>query len=181
MATSIPHFPTYFHKSTITISNDRNTEVVSTVQELYTLHRAGVYRVALKFTRNTDDAEDVVQNVFLRMMRNGALPDLGRSPGAYLKRAAANAAIDLIRKRMQMAETVLPMDHHAPKASFVEERHVTQVLERLSPENAKLFEMHYRGGFKDAELANSFGIKVGTVKSRLNRIRAALQRELVPA
>jgi RNA polymerase sigma-70 factor, ECF subfamily len=148
------------------------------VAELYARHRDFLFRVALRMLRNADDAEDVVQNVFLRMMRNDQGPDLGRSPAGYLRRAAKNAAIDLIRKRTQRAETELPAYHAAPDEAFVRRRHVRQVIEKLPARNAQLLEMHYEGGYMYEELAVNFGMQVGTVKSRLHRIRAVLQEEL---
>ncbi|MGA8870223.1 MAG: RNA polymerase sigma factor, partial [Candidatus Acidiferrales bacterium] len=59
--------------------------------------------------------------------------------------------------------------------------HVRQVLGKLPPKNAELFELHYRGGYSYEELAERFGIQVGAVKSRLFRIRAALQKEMQAA
>jgi RNA polymerase sigma-70 factor (ECF subfamily) len=148
------------------------------VAELYARHRDFIYHVALRVLHNADDAEDVVQNVFLRMMRNEQGPDVGRSAVGYLRRAAKNAAIDIIRKRTQRAETELPAYHPAPEETFVERRHVRQVIEKLPARNAELLEMHYQGGYMYDELAARFGMQVGTVKSRLHRIRAVLQEEL---
>jgi RNA polymerase sigma-70 factor, ECF subfamily len=151
------------------------------IEELYARHRDFIYRVAMRILRNATDAEDVIQNVFLRMMRNGAPPDVGQYATAYLRRAATNAAIDLIRRRTQRAETDLPSHHPAAKQTVVERHHVRQMLDKLPPKNAELFELHYRGGYSYEELAERFGIQVGAVKSRLFRIRAALQKELQAA
>ncbi len=170
---TLPKSTQYFHQETIVNSNLH--------ADLYVTHRDFIFRIALQVLHNVDDAEDVVQNVFLRMMRNDTRPEAGRSAAGYLRRAATNAAIDIIRKRTQRAETELPDYHPAPDQTFVEQHHVRQVLEKLPPKNAKLFELHYRGGYAYEELAEDFGIEVGTVKSRLHRIRAALQKELQAA
>jgi RNA polymerase sigma-70 factor (ECF subfamily) len=148
------------------------------VAELYAQHRDFIYRVALRVLRNADDAEDVVQNVFLRMMRNDHAPDEGRSAVGYLRRAAKNAAIDIIRKRAQRAESELAAYYPAADEGYVRRRHVRQVIERLPARNAQLIEMHYRDGYMYEELAENFGMQIGTVKSRLHRIRAVLQEEL---
>jgi RNA polymerase sigma-70 factor (ECF subfamily) len=161
----------YLHTAIIEVNN-------YPVAELYTEHRDFIFHVALQVLRNADDAEDVVQNVFLRMMRNDQGPDEGRSAVGYLRRAAKNAAIDIIRKRTQRAEMELQEYYPAPAETFVERRHVRQVIEKLPSKNAELFEMHYQGGYMYEELAASFGMQVGTVKSRLHRIRAVLQEEL---
>ncbi len=180
-ALPLPRPVRYLLEASIAYSNYNEPEVNASLEELYASHRAVVYRAALRVTHNADDAEDVVQNVFLRMIRHAKRPDMGRCATAYLRRAATNAAIDLIRKRTQRAETDLPLHHPAAEQTFVEQRHVRQVLDRLPPRNAKLFELHYQGGYVYEELAECFGIKVGTVRSRLHRIRAALQKELLAA
>jgi RNA polymerase sigma-70 factor (ECF subfamily) len=153
----------------------------ASLEELYAHHRNFTYRVALRVMRNADDAEDVVQNVFLRMMKNGKRLDADCSATAYLRRAATNAAIDLIRKRNHRAETDLPAYHPAAEQSVMEKHYVRQVLDKLPSQHAEMFEMHYREGYAYEALAESFGVQVGTVKSRLHRIRAALQKELQAA
>jgi RNA polymerase sigma-70 factor (ECF subfamily) len=161
------------HEASILTSKYPEAEVNGSMEELYSNHRDGIYRVALRLTRNAHDAEDVVQNVFLRMMRTGKRPDLGRCATAYLRRAATNTAIDLIRMRTQRAETILPSCHPATEPRFVEKRYVRQVLDKLPRRNAMLLELHYREGYLYEELAELFGIQLGTVKSRMHNIRSA--------
>ena len=170
----------YLLEAIIVSENYLNSEAQASLEDLYASHRDFLYRVALRVTRNADDAEDVVQNVFLRMMRNDARPDVGRSAIAYLKRAATNAAIDLVRQRAQRAETTLPARHPTGTQTFVEQHYCRQVLDRRPPASAQLFELHGHG-YMYEELAERFGIQIGTVKSRLYRIRAALEKELQAA
>src|SRR3954447_19356370 len=67
-------------------------------------HHARIYRAAYRITGNATDAEDVLQNVFLRLARQD-VPDGDPAPGptgnveGYLYRAAINSALDLCRKR----------------------------------------------------------------------------------
>jgi len=180
MATSFARPFDCLHEASIVSSNYHETETSGTMENLYDTHRDGVYHAALRVTHNPHDAEDVVQNVFLRMLRNDTRPEEGRSAAAYLNRAATNMAIDLIRKRMQQAETTIPFYQPAPRQPFGEEHLVEQVMEKLSPESARLLELHC-DGYLYEELAGIFGIQMGTVKSRLHRIRAALQKELQAA
>ena len=169
----IPHH--YLQSSTIEPCNHCETE---TIGGLYAAHREVVFKLALRITRNPADAEDVVQTVFLRMMRNDSRPDPERPPQSYLRRAARNASIDLLRQRMQRAETGIPRDQRAPEDPHAERRYVQQVVNRLPPQNARLFELHYRDGYRYRELAGMLGMHTGTVKSRLHRLRATLQDEL---
>jgi RNA polymerase sigma factor (sigma-70 family) len=114
-------------------------------------------------------------------MRTDKRPDVGRCATAYFRRAATNTAIDLIRQRATRAETTLPPFHPAAQQTLLEHRHVRQVLGKLAPKDATLFELHYSNGYLYRELAERFGLQVGTVKSRLHRIRAELQDELQAA
>ena len=166
MATQFVPHPQYFQLGTI-----------AHLEDLYRQHRDAMYGAALRVVRNGGDAEDVVQTVFLRMIRNEVLPEAGCNVSAYFRRAATNAAIDMVRKRAQMAETELPVSHPGPRETAEGVRYVRQVLGKLPPQSAELFEMHSRG-YQYDELARRFGIEIGTVRSRLHRIRAALQREL---
>jgi RNA polymerase sigma-70 factor (ECF subfamily) len=169
----------YFHGATIVSNNYKEAEVP--IEDLYADYRDLIYHVALRVTHNTGDAEDVVQNVFLRMMQTDKQPDVGRCAVGYFRRAAMNAAIDLIRKRTQRAETELQPWYPAAEQAFVEGQVVREALDKLTPKDASLCEMHYRGGYLYHELAEHFGIPVGTVKSRLHRIRGELQMELQAA
>ena len=169
------HSAQYLQSATITEGNHYEMEA------LYKQHRDTVFRAALRVTHNAADAEDVVQNVFLRMIRNDAQPDPQRSPGAYLRRAAANAAIDLIRQRTQRSETTIPPNHRAAEETWVERRRLEQVIGSLPGGNARLFELHYRDGYMCHEVAELLDMQSGTVKSRLHRIRAVLQKQLQAA
>lgn len=177
-----PHSVQYLRGKSVAHSNHLGVTTESWIETLYANHRDFIFRVALSVTRNADDAEDVVQNVFLRMIRNDTGPAVGSCPVAYLRRATIHSAIDLIRKRTQRAETDLPPDfpdaqQKAAEQKLAQQRHVRQVLDKLPPKYATLFEMHCRG-YLYLELAERFGMQVGTVKSRLHRIRAVLQKEL---
>jgi RNA polymerase sigma-70 factor (ECF subfamily) len=177
----IPYPIKYLRESTISSGNYPETEVQTSLEQLYSEHRDFIFRVALRVTHNAGDAEDVVQNVFLRMMRTDKRPDAGRSAAAYFRRAATNTAIDLIRMRTTRAETSLQACQPATQQTLLEHRHVRQVLDKLAPKDASLFELHYNNGYLYRELAERFGLQVGTVKSRLHRIRAELQDELQAA
>ncbi len=72
--------------------------------ELYRDFSDAVYRTALRVTGNPSDAEDVLQSVFLRIFTNQLTLDPMWSPEHYLRRAATNASIDLLRRRTSQFE-----------------------------------------------------------------------------
>src|SRR4029078_1023135 len=75
------------------------------VAELFERHYEAVFRSALRVTGNPADAEDVLQTVFLRLLPGGEEAASGGLPAAYFKRAAVNAAVDVLRRRELRAES----------------------------------------------------------------------------
>ena len=69
------------------------------LETLFRAHHDRVFRAAHRITGSSADAEDVLQTVFLRLVRGGATYDLSANPEAYLSRAAINASLDLMRSR----------------------------------------------------------------------------------
>lgn len=153
-------------------------------REIYQRHSEAVYRAALRVTGNVSDAEDVLQNVFLRVLVRIAQQKLAldpvMSPEHYLRRAATNAAIDLIRRKTVAAETVLDDGrvHGSRDDKFLKKARVRQALAKIPAEDAELFVLCYLEGYSYDELAEQFQVERGTIGSRLHRIRAVLKKEL---
>ena len=79
-----------------------STTALAEFAELYERHYEAVFRAALRVTGNPADAEDVLQTVFLRIVARGARGEDGEDvalPAAYFRRAAVNAAVDVLRRR----------------------------------------------------------------------------------
>src|SRR5215218_9347075 len=74
------------------------------VEELAVLfrdHYKGMFRVAYRITGSQSDAEDVLQNVFVRLTPGWSTRDLSPNPRGYLYRAAINASLDVVRSRVR--------------------------------------------------------------------------------
>ena len=148
--------------------------------ELYECHYAAVYRTALRVTGNTADAEDVLQTVFLRALDPDGRPDLGRMPEAYFRRAAANAAIDLLRRRIAHAETRLEDTSLAAvtESTALLKEQLRRAISNLEQNDAILFLLRYVEGLSNGELAEMFGQEKNNIAVRLHRIRQTLQAEM---
>ena len=148
--------------------------------DLYERHYEAVFRAALRVTGNPADAEDVLQTVFLRVLARGGEVEGAPLPAAYFRRAAVNAAVDLLRRRAVHAESVY--DDLAPHAavqppSLLKER-LRRAIATLESEDATLFLLRHVEGLSIEELAVMFGLEKNNVAVRLHRIRHRLQSEL---
>jgi RNA polymerase sigma-70 factor (ECF subfamily) len=146
-------------------------------QELYQQYSDTVFLTALRITGNPADAEDVLQTVFLRVLKQEYRFDVPWAGEAYFRRAATNASIDVLRRRAAHAET--PLDglemQAATESPVLLKQRLRQALARIDPEDAELFLLKYLEGRSGEELAEQFGIQRATVGSRLFRIRQALR------
>jgi RNA polymerase sigma factor (sigma-70 family) len=148
--------------------------------ELYEHHSEAVFRAALRVTGNPADAEDVLQTVFLRALAADGDVAAAVTPAAYFRRAAVNAAVDLLRRRAVRAESAY--DDRAPHAavappSLLKER-LRRAIATLERDDATLFLLRHVEGLSIEELAVMFRLEKGNVAVRLHRIRQRLQTEL---
>jgi RNA polymerase sigma-70 factor (ECF subfamily) len=148
--------------------------------ELYERHYEAVFRAALRVIGNPADAEDVLQTVFLRVLARGGNAEAAPRPSAYFRRAAVNAAVDLLRRRAVHAESVY--DDLAPHAavqppSLLKER-LRRAIATLESEDATLFLLRHVEGLSNEELAGMFQLEKNNVAVRLHRIRHRLQAEM---
>jgi RNA polymerase sigma-70 factor (ECF subfamily) len=146
--------------------------------ELYERHYDVVFRAALRVTGRPVDAEDVLQTVFLRVLSQSDW-DQAR-PTAYFKRAAVNAAVDLLRRRAVHAETAY--DDHAPHAAvepaLLLKEQLRRAIATLDTDDATLFLLRHVEGLSNQELADVFQLEKNNIAVRLHRIRVRLQAEM---
>jgi RNA polymerase sigma-70 factor, ECF subfamily len=148
--------------------------------ELYESHYAAVYRTALRITGSAADAEDVLQTVFLRILDRSEGPDWQKMPESYFRRAASNAAIDLLRRRTAHSEVQITdsLRSAASESSTFLKEQLRRAIATLEPNDALLFLLRFVEGFSNGELAEMFDQEKNNIAVRLHRIRQALQAEM---
>ena len=148
--------------------------------ELYERQYEVVYRAALRVTGNRADAEDVLQTVFMRALARPADIDQVTIPAAYFRRAAVNAAVDVLRRRDFRGETAYDdaAPHAAVEAPVLLKERLRRALAVLEREDASLFLLRYVEGLSNEELAELFQIEKNNVAVRLHRIRQRLRVEM---
>jgi RNA polymerase sigma-70 factor (ECF subfamily) len=148
--------------------------------ELYERHHEAVFRAALRVTGRPADAEDVLQTVFLRLLaRGGDVEDVAQ-PAAYFRRAAVNAAVDVLRRRELHAESAYDdlASHGAVQAPLLLKERLRRALAAVDSADASLFLLRHVEGLSIDELAGMFRIEKNNVAVRLHRIRHRLQAEM---
>jgi RNA polymerase sigma-70 factor, ECF subfamily len=147
---------------------------------LYERHYEAVFRAALRVTGSASDAEDVLQTVFLRVLSGREQDEAGRRPAAYFRRAAVNAALDVLRRREVRAESVYDPEaqHAALQTPFLLKERLRRALAILDRDDASLFLLRHVEGLSIEELAGLFEIQKNNVTVRLHRIRQRLQAEM---
>lgn len=147
---------------------------------LYERHYEAVFRAALRVTGRPADAEDVVQTVFLRVLSASGQDEASARPAAYFRRAAVNAAVDLLRRRAMHGETVYAdgARHAAVEPALLLKEQLRRAIASLDGEDATLFLLRYVEGLTNQELADEFRLEKNNVAVRLHRIRLRLQAEM---
>lgn len=155
---------------------------------LYELFAERLYRFTRSRVANAQDAEDLVQQVFLKMIE--ALPryrQRGTPFAAWLFRLARNAIIDYGRTR-HPTETLAPhIERPAPGAGpeelamiAVEMMSVEAALRGLTPEQQEVVALRFFAGLAPAEIGHVMGKREGSVRALQFRALSALRRQLAP-
>lgn len=157
-------------------------------------HYARLYRIALAYLRQREDALDVVQEAFVRAYQGASRWDGSAAAGPWLTRVTVNLAIDRWRRNRRRGETFAPLadDDHAssladPVASAERGVHGREAGERVAralrvlPERQRAVVVlrHYQD-LSLEEIAEALGMSLGTVKSSLHRALARMRERLAP-
>lgn len=140
-----------------------------------TAYQEELFRYAAFRTGSRADAEDIVQDAFLRFAAADARID---NPRAYLYRCVANACCDLGRRPRSEA---LPKQAAAEQEDELpaEAERIGQLLERLPEEQAEVIRLHTLSGLRFTAIAETLDCPVTTVKSRfrygIDKLRTILQ------
>jgi RNA polymerase sigma-70 factor (ECF subfamily) len=159
-------------------------------------HRQKIYRLALRYTRSREDAEDIVQQTFQRAFTH-LLGFEGRSSfSTWLTSIAINHALMLLRKRRALRE--LPIDDSSsdegttpaleiadaspdPETNYLQgerARILSTAVGRLSPGLQRAVELRELGELTTRETARHMGLSVSAVKTRLFRAKSSLAKSL---
>jgi RNA polymerase sigma-70 factor (ECF subfamily) len=159
------------------------------LETLFQLHHDRVFRTAHRITGSPADAEDVLQTVFLRLVRSKETYDLSVNAEAYLSRAAINASLDLLRSRgrsksvelSELDSAALESRFQSPEAEHADRELQTlirQAVAGLGKTAGEMFVLRYYEGYDNQEIAKMLDTSQMVVGVVLHRARTKLRKEI---
>lgn len=176
--------------ATATFSTDADAQAWTppTWEEIVSTHSGRVYRLAYRLTGNQHDAEDLTQEVFVRVFRSLSTYTPGTFEG-WLHRITTNLFLDMVRRKQRIRFDALGEDaaerlaskEPTPQQLFNDahfDADIQQALDTLAPEFRAAVVLCDIEGLSYEEIAATLGVKLGTVRSRIHRGRSQLRKAL---
>ncbi|HUZ17545.1 MAG TPA: sigma-70 family RNA polymerase sigma factor [Spirochaetia bacterium] len=153
-------------------------------QELYSRYRERVYRTAWKIVLDYDDAMDVTQDVFIRVLRGISKFRHQSALSTWITRITVNTSVDCIRRRKRAAalrraieeQEQEPEDSGDDRIDVMDKgERIRAAMGKLNPEQRTCLVLREIDGLSYAEIATMVGISIGTVRSRIHRARSQVR------
>ncbi len=149
-------------------------------EELYRRFSPKMYAVCLRYASNADDAQDILQDGFIKVFKK---LDSFRGDGSFegwVRRIFVNTAIEHFRRKKYM-QPVTEKEENTIEGKYVSvlddlaEQDILELVLQLSPGYRTVFNMYVVEGYSHKEIGEMLGISEGTSKSQLSRAKAILQ------
>lgn len=147
---------------------------------LYDKFSSKMYGVCLRYAGNVEDANDILQDGFIKVFNHlGKFRREGSFEG-WVRRIFVNTAIEHYRKRVKLFQVTEAQENTIEDASLdaldhLVEKDLLRLINQLSPGYKAVFNMHVIEGYSHKEIADMLGITEGTSKSQLARAKGVLK------
>jgi RNA polymerase sigma factor (sigma-70 family) len=154
-------------------------------ERIFRVHYEFVHRTAQRITGSSQDAEDVLQTLFLRLLGRELPADVRENPRRYLYRAAVNISLDVLRARQRQPSAQdgaeIPDEPAGRHRSRGEEELLSRFrvgLAELNSKAAEILILRHVHGYSNTEIAALLGTSRGTIAVSLFRTRSLLRKVL---
>ena len=177
-------------ENTMPHASAAETNAIDDLGALFREHYRAIFGIAYRITGSPDDAEDVLQTIFLRLTKNDPRSRLTSHPQGYLYRAAVNASLDLLRHRKRAnAVSLDDLDFdQSPKhaggspeddlADMELRELLRQAVAKLEGRASTAFALRYFEGYDNKQIAEILGTSQLVVGVTLHRARTRLRKEI---
>jgi len=148
--------------------------------ELYQRFAPKMYGVCLRYAGNSEEAEDILQEGFIKVFRKiGSFRGEGSFEG-WIRRIFVNTAIEHFRRKTYL-QPITEKEENTVEAQYLSvldslaERDIISLVQQLSPGYRTVFNMYVVEGYTHKQIAEMLGISEGTSKSQLSRAKLILQ------
>ena len=149
-------------------------------QELYNRFASKMYGVCLRYASNSEEAEDILQEGFIKIFNKiNSYRGEGSFEG-WIRRIFVNTAIEHFRKKTYL-QPITETEENTVEGKYLSvldnlaERDIVQLIQQLSPGYRTVFNMYVVEGYTHKQIAELLRISEGTSKSQLSRAKLILQ------
>lgn len=149
-------------------------------QELYDRFASKMYGVCLRYAGNVEEAEDILQDGFIKVFNKiNSYRGEGSFEG-WIRRIFVNTAIEHFRKKTYL-QPITETEENTVEGKYLSvldslaEKDIVQLIQQLSPGYRTVFNMYVVEGYTHKQIAEMLGISEGTSKSQLSRAKLILQ------
>lgn len=153
-------------------------------EELYNRFAGKMYAVCLRYANNAEDAQDLLQEGFIKVFRNLHRFRAEGSFEGWIRRVFINSSIEHLRKKSLQVSKVTDKeestieDGDITALDSLAEQDIINLIQELSPGYRTVFNLYVIEGYSHKEIAEQLGISEGTSKSQLARARSILQKKV---
>jgi RNA polymerase sigma factor (sigma-70 family) len=161
------------------IAGDRRMQ-----EELYRRFASKMYAVCLRYANNADDAQDLLQEGFIKVYRNLHRFRAEGSFEGWIRRVFVNTSIEHFRKKSTKMLMVTDKeesnieDADITALQRLAEKDIINIIQELSPGYRTVFNLYVVEGYSHKEIGDLLGISEGTSKSQLARAKGVLQKKI---
>lgn len=161
------------------IKKDRKAQ-----RRLYDLYKVQLFRVCLRYAKDRPEAEDILQDGFLKIFADIHQYKGSGALGGWLRRVMVNTALQHLRKQKRRGQTLeiteIADTYQAEEVimSDLRAKTLTRLIQQLPPGYRAVFNMYVIEGYSHREIAEQLNVTESTSKSQLSKAKALLRKML---